>query len=53
MGWTQTGFTEDYAKSLSADYDLAIRPSDMTFLRDLSSCHDTHLFHIIFKSHYA
>ena len=53
MGRTQTGFTEVYAHSLSADFDLDLWPSDMVLVCDTSSYHDDHLCQIIFKSHYA
>ena len=53
MGRTQTGFTEVYAQSLSAEFDLDLWPSDMVFVCDTSSCHDDHLRQILFKSHYA
>ena len=51
MGPTRTGFTEVYAHSLSVDCDLD--PRDMVLVPDTSSCHDDHLYQIIFKSHYA
>ena len=51
MSKTQTGFTEVYPQSLSADCDLDFWPSGMVFVRDTSSCHDDHLGQIIFKSH--
>ena len=53
MGRTGKGFTEVYAQSLSADYDLDLRPRDMALVCDTLSCHDDHLCQIIFKSHYA
>ena len=53
IGQTETGFTEVYAQSLSADCDLERLPSDMVFVRDISSCHDDHLCQIIFKSYHA
>ena len=37
MGRTQTGFTEVYAQSLSADCDLDLRASDRVLVRDTSS----------------
>ena len=43
MGRTQTGFTEVYTQSLSADFDLDLLPSDMVLVCDISSCHDDHL----------
>ena len=53
MGRTQTGFTEVYAQSLSADCDLDIWLNDIAFVCDTFYCHDDHLCQIIFKSHYA
>ena len=53
MGRTQTGFTEVYAQSLSADCDRDLWPSDMILVRDTLSCHDYHLCQIIFKSHHV
>ena len=53
MGRKQTGFTEVYAQSLSADCDLDLRPNDMVLVRDTSSCHDDHLCQTIFKSHHV
>ena len=53
MGRTQTGFTEVYAQSLSADCELDLWPSDMVLVHDTLFCHDDHLCQIIFKSHYA
>ena len=53
MGRTRTGFTEVFAKSLSADCDLDLWPSDMVLVRNTSSCHDDHLCQIIFKSHHV
>ena len=53
MGRTQTGSTEVYAQSSSADCDLDLQPSDMVLDRDTKSCHDDHLCQIIFNSHYA
>ena len=53
MGRTQTGFTEVYAQSLSADCVLDLWPSDLVLVRDISSCHDDRLCQIIFKSHYV
>ena len=53
MGRTRTGFTEVYAQSLSVDCVLDLCPSDMVLVRDILSCHDDHLCHIIFKTHYA
>ena len=50
---TQTGFTEVYARSLSADSDLDLSPSNMVLVRDISSCHDDHLCQITFKSHHV
>ena len=52
MGRTGTGFTKVYAQSLSADCELDLRPSDMVFVLDTSSCHDDYLCQIIFKSHH-
>ena len=43
MGRTRTGFTEVYSQSLSADYNLDLRPSDIVLICDTSSCHDDHL----------
>ena len=43
MGRTRTGFTEAYAKCLSADCDLDLKPSDMVYIRDTSTCHDDYL----------
>ena len=37
---TQTGCTEVYAQSLSAESDLDLWPSKMVLVRDTSSCHD-------------
>ena len=51
MDRTQTGFTEVYPQSLSADCDLDLLPSDMVLVCDTSSCHDEYLCHIIFKFH--
>ena len=51
MSRTQTGFTEVYAQSLSADCDLDLWPSHMVLVCDTSSCHDDHLCQIIFKCH--
>ena len=53
MGQTRTGVTEVYVQSLSADCDLDFWPSNMVLVPDTSFCHDDHLFHIIFKSHYV
>ena len=53
MGWTQTGFTEVYAQSLSANCDLDLWPRDMVLVRYTSSCHDDHFCQIIFKSHHV
>ena len=53
MGQTWTGFIEVYAQNLSADCDLDLWPSDMVLVGDTLSCHDDHLYQIIFKSHYA
>ena len=53
IGRTQTGFIEAYAQSLIADCDLDLRPSDIVFVHDTSSCHDNYLYQIIFKSHHA
>ena len=53
MGRTRKCFTEVYAQSLNADCDLVLWPSDMVLVRDILSCHDDHLCHIIFKTHYA
>ena len=53
LGRTQTGTTEVYAQSLSADCDLDLWPSDMVLNRNTLSCHGDHLCQIIFKSHYA
>ena len=53
MGWTQTGFTEVYAQSLSGDCGLDLLPSGMVLVCNTSSCHDDHLGQIVFKSHYA
>ena len=53
MGWTRTGFTEVYAQSFSADYDLDLYPRDMVLVCYTLSCHDDHLCQIIFKSHNA
>ena len=50
MGRTRTGFTEACAQSLSVNCDLDLLPSDMFFVRDISSCHDDYLCQIIFKS---
>ena len=47
MDRTETGFTEAYAQSLSADYDLDLRPSHVAFVRDKLSCHDNYLCQII------
>ena len=47
MGWSQTGFTEVYAQSLSADCDLDLRPSDMVLVCNTSSYQDDHLCQII------
>ena len=52
-GRARTGFTEVYAQSLSANCDLDLCLSDMVLVRDTLSCHDDHLYQIIFKSHYA
>ena len=49
MGRTQTGFTEVFAQSLSADCDLDLFPSDMVLVCATPSCHDDHLSQIIFK----
>ena len=43
MGQTQTGFTEVYAQSLSADCDLDNWPSNMVPDRNTSSSHNDHL----------
>ena len=48
MGRPQTGFTEVYAKSFSADCDLDLQPSDMVLICDTLSCHDDHLCQTIF-----
>ena len=53
MGRTQTGFTEVYAQSLSADCDLDLSPSDIVLVRHTSSCHDDHLCQIIFKYNHS
>ena len=34
MGQTQTGFTDVYAQSLSADYDFDLRANDMILVHD-------------------
>ena len=47
-GRTQTGFTEVYEHSLSADFDLENNMAQMTHL-----FHDDHLCQIIFKSHHV
>ena len=47
MSRSRTGFTEVYAQSLSADWDLDLQPSDMVFVHDTLSCHDDHLSQII------
>ena len=52
-GWTRTGFIEVYTQSLRADCDLDIWSSDMVLNCHISSCHDDHLCHIIFKSHHV
>ena len=41
---TQTGFTDIYAQSLSADCDLDLWPSDMVLVHNTSSCPDNQLF---------
>ena len=53
MGWTETGFGEVYAPSLSVDCGLDLWPSGMVLVQDTSSCHDGHLCQIIFKSYFA
>ena len=53
MGLTQTGFTEAYAQSFSADCDLDLQPSDMVLICDTLSYHDDHLCQVIFKSHHV
>ena len=53
IGRTQTGFTEVYAQSLSADCDLDLWPSHIALIRDTSSCYDDQLCQIIFESHNA
>ena len=52
-GQTQTGFTEIYAQSLSADCDIDLWSRDMVLVRDTLFCHDYHLYQIIFKSDHA
>ena len=49
MGQTRTGFTDIYAQSLSADFDLDLWPSDMVLVRNTSSCPDNQLFLNHFK----
>ena len=39
--------------NLSGNCGLDLWPSDMVLVRDTASCHDDHLCHITFKSHYA
>ena len=53
MGRTQTGFTEVYVQSLSADCDLDLWPRGMVLVRHTSSCHDDRLRQIMFKFHHA
>ena len=53
MSRTRTEFTEVYAKSLSADCDIDLWPSDMVLVLDTLSCHDGHLCQIIFKSQHV
>ena len=53
MGRTRTGFTAIYVQSLSVDYDLDLKPSDIVLVRDTLSCHDDPLCQTIFKSYYA
>ena len=54
MGWTQPGFTEVYAQSLSADCDLDLSPSEKNIVWDtLFETNDDYLCQIIFKSHYT
>ena len=52
-GQTQTGFTEAYARSFSADCDLHLWPSDTVLMCNTSFCIDNHLCWVIFKSHHA
>ena len=52
-GQTRTGFTQIYAQSLNADYDIDLWPNNMVLVRDTLFCHDDHLYQLIFKSHLA
>ena len=52
-GQTQTGFTEIYAQSLSADCDIDLWPNDMVLVHDTLFCHDDHLYQPIFRIHHA
>ena len=55
MSQTRTGFTEVYARSLSADRDLDLLTltCDMVLVHDTLSDQDNYLCQIIFKSHFA
>ena len=53
MGRTRIGFTQAYAQSLSANCDLDLWPSNIVLTWDTSSCHDDHLWQIIFKTPHA
>ena len=50
---TQISFSEAYAPSLRADCDLDVWPKNMVLVFDTSSCHENHLWQIIFKSYHA
>ena len=50
MNRAPKGFTETYGKSLSADCDLDLLPSNVVFIRDTSSGHDDHLCQICFPN---
>ena len=50
-GQTQTGFTEIYAQSLSADCDIDLWAKDMVLVHDTLFYHEDHLYQLIFKSH--
>ena len=52
-GQEQTGFTEIYAQSLSADCNIDLRRNDMVLVHDTLLCHEDHLYQLIFKSHHA
>ena len=53
ISWIQQVFIVAYEQSLTTDYDLDLWASNMVFVCDTLSCHDNHLYQIIFESHHA